>query len=247
MILDSNEVNVVNDSFNACEEHAQNVEAEGVKMKYEQKWDCYNITKTDRSMFNKYSQREQIKSFNLESSGELNRKLKHIIDHFVEYEKIKPLEIVENVMIFGITRCHIMSYWQAKTHLFMQSEVFRNIDIFSDTIRYVDEKLADYSGSTIKYKDIFIKNDDFDDYETINISKDFETDAEISGFNITMTGHLGDLFKDLSGIWFQKYDMNSAKCLEYAIQVGINCVYEMTNDECEFADLSKDVCMYDQF
>jgi hypothetical protein len=245
MILDSNAVNVVNDSFNACEEHAQN--AEGLNMKNTKTWDCYNITKPDKSTFNKYSQREQIKSFNLESSGELNRKLKHIIDHFVEYEKIKPLEIVENVMIFGITRCHIMSYWQAKTHLFMQSEVFRNIDIFSDTIRHVDEKLADYSGSTIKYKDIFIKNDDFDDYETINISKDFETDAEISGFNITMTGHLGDLFKDLSGIWFQKYDMNSAKCLEYAIQVGINSVYDMPHDEYEFADLLRDVCMYDQF
>ena len=242
--LDVNEVNE-NNFFNASDENAKNEEA--LNMINQDWFESNNINTLDKSTFKKHSQRYGIESFELELSSDLNRKLKHIIDHFVEYEKIKPLEIAENVMIFGITRCHIMSYWQAKTYLFMQSEVFRNIDIFSDTIRHVDEKLADCSGSTIKYKDIFIKNDYADDYETINISKYFETDAEINGFNIALTGHLKNVFKELSEIWFQKYDMNSAKCLEYAIQVGINSVYDMPHDEYEFADLLRDVCMYDQF
>jgi hypothetical protein len=79
--LDVNEVNE-NNFFKACEEHAQNKESLNMINQ--------DINTLNKSTFNKYSQREGIESFELELSGELNRKLKHIIEYFEENKEITP-------------------------------------------------------------------------------------------------------------------------------------------------------------
>ena len=252
MILDSNAVNVVNDSFNACEEHAQNVEAEGVKMKYEQKWDCYSIIKTDRSTFNKYSQREGIESFELELSGELNRKLKHIIENFEDLQSLTPLQSVEKVIVFGITRCNLISYWQFKTYMFMQSEVFKNIKIAGDPFCYAIKNWNIDDDISFKYKNYLILDRVSDYDEELKLSKNFEEGNEINAFNITLTGNLRSQFLDLSEIWSINYGISKVKTLEYAIEIAINYIYELVSDYdheeiYDINELIDNVFSYDQY
>ena len=241
--LDVNEVNE-NNFFNACEEHAQNKESLNMINQ--------DINTLNKSTFNKYSQREGIESFELELSGELNRKLKHIIEYFEENKEITPLQSVEQVIVFGIKRSNLMSFWQFKTYMFMQSEVFKNIKIAGDPFCYAINNWNIDDDISFKYKNYLILDRVSDYDEELKLSKNFEEGNEINAFNITLTGNLRSQFLDLSEIWSINYGISKVKTLEYAIEIAINYIYELVSDYdheeiYDINELIDNVFSYDQY
>lgn len=241
--LDVNEVNE-NNFFNACEEHAQNKESLNMINQ--------DINTLNKSTFNKYSQREGIESFELELSGELNRKLKHIIEYFEENKEITALQSVEQVIVFGIKRSNLMSFWQFKTYMFMQSEVFKNIKIAGDPFCYAINNWNIDDDISFKYKNYLILDRVSDYDEELKLSKNFEEGNEINAFNITLTGNLRSQFLDLSEIWSINYGISKVKTLEYAIEIAINYIYELVSDYdheeiYDINELIDNVFSYDQY
>ena len=247
--LDVNEVNE-NNFFNACEEHAQNKES--LNMINQDRFEGNSINTLNKSTFNKYSQREGIESFELELSGELNRKLKHIIEYFEENKEITPLQSVEQVIVFGIKRSNLMSFWQFKTYMFMQSEVFKNIKIAGDPFCYAINNWNIDDDISFKYKNYLILDRVSDYDEELKLSKNFEEGNEINAFNFTLTGNLRTQFLDLSEIWSVNYGISKVKTLEYAIEIAINYIYELVSDYeheeiYDINELIDNVFSYDQY
>jgi hypothetical protein len=247
--LDVNEVNE-NNFFNAREERAQNKEA--LNMKNQDRFDSNNINTLNKSTFKKHAKREGIESFELELSSNLNIKLQNVIQYFEDFKGLTHLGSVEKVIMFGISRCHLMSYWQFKTDMFMQSEVFKNIEIEGDAFCYAMKNWDIDDDIKFKYKNYLLRDRVSDYEEELKLIKNFENADEINAFNITLAGNLKSQFLDLSEIWLINYGISEVKTLEYAIRVGINYVYELVIDDdyeevFNINDMIDSVFSYDQY
>ena len=71
-------------------------------------------------------------------------------------------------------------------------------------------------------------------------------DDEIKSFSLTLSDEMMNQFLFICQFWKEEYNFSLEKSAECAIEIGINRVYGMVMDGCDFSDLStSDPFLYD--
>ena len=235
-----NDVEAVTDVkilFNACE-HANTFGALNMNNS--------NVNVVNGVYRKEYTHGDEIREFELIVHGELDEKLKEIIEYYKESENLSEIDIVEIVLIFAIVRCYKFNYISVKSYLFKHSELFRDIDIYSDLIDVVEDKKHLINVDDIKYKDFWIKT------ECINSEKERKLkvfSSRIDGIlsiSLNVVGQLLEHTEDCMSVYNQDFGWNTEESLERMVRVGINRVHDLLIECCDIDELlENDIFAYD--
>jgi hypothetical protein len=227
----------VDNSFNSL-----NLNDKGLKMTIQ---DLNNIINdvNYNSVNKSYVLNDDINEFNLQVCGMLSDKLNYIVDHFERYENISSVQTVEAVIKHGISRSQTMSHLGVRYYLYRLNEVEKCIEIFEDDLICVNHSNAFH----IKYKNIVTGVNELTPVdEQIRICKYSLNDDEIKSFSLTLSDKMMNQFLFICQFWKEEYNFSLEKSAECAIEIGINRVYGMVMDGCDFSDLStSDPFLYD--
>lgn len=189
--------------------------------------------------------KSELSEFHLVLRGELDEKLKELIEYYKERENLNDIEIIEIVISHGLVRCYRMSYLLVKQYLFKISEVDRDVDIYEDMICIVEEKEDLISDAFIKYENFWIK-ESLDRYKQkqFNVTKT-EID-DIVSISLTISGRLLRDVEDCLNVFHQEYNYSSEKTLAHMIRVGINHAHALLRECCSTSELiENDIFAYD--
>ena len=230
---DVQDVNEVNNSFNACEEHANNFGA--LKMKNS---NINNLNSVYNIYHKLYTKSDEIREFELVFNDELDDKLKEIIAYYREDEDLSDTEIVDIVLRVGFMHCYSMNYLSIKSKLFDLCEIERCIDLYSDMIEIVNDKSHLINENEIKvFENFWIKTEIID---ALKEKKFHIANAKIDGISsisLNLAGQLLQHVEDCISVYHQKSKRSTDEILEIMIRVAINHVHKMLSECCDTDEL----------
>jgi hypothetical protein len=230
---DVQDVNEVNNSFNACEEHANNFGA--LKMKNS---NINNLNSVYNIYHKSYTKSDEIREFELVFNDELDDKLKEIIAYYREDEDLSDTEIVDIVLRVGFMHCYSMNYLSIKSKLFDLCEIERCIDLYSDMIEIVNDKSHLIDENEIKvFENFWIKTEIID---PLKEKKFYIANAKIAGISsisLNLAGQLLQHVEDCISVYHQKSKRSTDEILEIMIRVAINHVHKMLSECCDTDEL----------
>ena len=230
---DVQDVNEVNNSFNACEEHANNFGA--LKMKNS---NINNLNSVYNIYHKLYTKSDEIREFELVFNDELDDKLKEIIAYYREDEDLSDTEIVDIVLRVGFMHCYSMNYLSIKSKLFDLCEIERCIDLYSDMIEIVNDKSHLIDENEIKvFENFWIKTEIID---PLKEKKFYIANAKIDGISsisLNLAGQLLQHVEDCISVYHQKSKRSTDEILEIMIRVAINHVHKMLSECCDTDEL----------
>jgi hypothetical protein len=230
---DVQDVNEVNNSFNACEEHANNFGA--LKMKNS---NINNLNSVYNIYHKLYTKSDEIREFELVFNDELDDKLKEIIAYYREDEDLSDTEIVDIVLRVGFMHCYSMNYLSIKSKLFDLCEIERCIDLYSDMIEIVNDKSHLINENEIKvFENFWIKTEIID---ALKEKKFHIANAKIDGISsisLNLAGQLLQHVEDCISVYHQKSERSADEILEIMIRVAINHVHKMLSECCDTDEL----------
>ena len=236
MTLDLNDVkdvNEVNNSFNACEEHANNFGA--LKMKNS---NINNLNSVYNIYHKLYTKSDEIREFELVFNDELDDKLKEIIAYYREDEDLSDTEIVDIVLRVGFMHCYSMNYLSIKSKLFDLCEIERCIDLYSDMIEIVNDKSHLIDENEIKvFENFWIKTEIIDPLKEKKFHIANAKIAGISSISLNLAGQLLQHVEDCISVYHQKSERSADEILEIMIRVAINHVHKMLSECCDTDEL----------
>jgi hypothetical protein len=235
-----NDVEAVTDvkiSFNVCEEHTKNVGA--LSMKNENS-NINHLNAVSSTYYKKYTTDDEIREFKLIMHGDLDEKLKEIIEYYKKSENLSDNEIVNVVLRFGLVRCYKMNYISVKSYLFKIAELERFVDIYSDMIDIIDDKKHLINQSKLNiHENFWIKTEIFD----VNREKIFNVSMpDIEDFSLVslkIAGELLEYVEDSLSVYRQKFGWNTEQSIERMVRVGINRVYDTLIECCNTDELNE--------
>jgi hypothetical protein len=237
------DVNEVNNSFSACEEHANKI---GVLTMKNENSNANNLNATRSTYCKKYTIDDEIREFELIVHGELDEKLKEIIEYYKESENLSEVDIVEIVLIFAIVRCYKFNYISVKSYLFKHSELFRDIDIYSDLIDVVEDKKHLINVDDIKYQNFWIKTEYVDNEKERNLKVSKSQIDGILSISLNVAGQLLEHVEDCMSVYNKDFSWNTEESLERMVRVGINRVHDTLIECCNTDELlENDIFAYD--
>ena len=230
---DVQDVNEVNNSFNACEEHANNFGA--LKMKNS---NINNLNSVYNIYHKLYTKSDEIREFELVFNDELDDKLKEIIAYYREDEDLSDTEIVDIVLRVGFIRCYSMNYLSIKSKLFDLCEIERCIDLYSDMIEIVNDKSHLIDENEIKvFENFWIKTEIID---ALKEKKFHIANAKIDGISsisLNLAGQLLQHVEDCISVYHQKLELSAEEIIERMIRAAINYVHEKLSECCDTDEL----------
>lgn len=230
---DVQDVNEVNNSFNACEEHANNFGA--LKMKNS---NINNLNSVYNIYHKLYTKSDEIREFELVFNDELDDKLKEIIAYYREDEDLSDTEIVDIVLRVGFMHCYSMNYLSIKSKLFDLCEIERCIDLYSDMIEIVNDKSHLINENEIKvFENFWIKTGIID---ALKEKKFHIANAKIDGISsisLNLAGQLLQHVEDCISVYHQKSERSADEILEIMIRVAINHVHNKLIECCDTDEL----------
>ncbi len=230
---DVQDVNEVNNSFNACEEHANNFGA--LKMKNS---NINNLNSVYNIYHKLYTKSDEIREFELVFNDELDDKLKEIIAYYREDEDLSDTEIVDIVLRVGFMHCYSMNYLSIKSKLFDLCEIERCIDLYSDMIEIVNDKSHLINENEIKvFENFWIKTEIID---ALKEKKFHIANAKIDGISsisLNLAGQLLQHVEDCISVYHQKSERSADEILEIMIRVAINHVHNKLIECCDTDEL----------
>ena len=230
---DVQDVNEVNNSFNACEEHANNFGA--LKMKNS---NINNLNSVYNIYHKSYTKSDEIREFELVFNDELDDKLKEIIAYYREDEDLSDTEIVDIVLRVGFMHCYSMNYLSIKSKLFDLCEIERCIDLYSDMIEIVNDKSHLINENEIKvFENFWIKTEIID---ALKEKKFHIANAKIDGISsisLNLAGQLLQHVEDCISVYHQKSERSADEILEIMIRVAINHVHNKLIECCDTDEL----------
>jgi hypothetical protein len=230
---DVQDVNEVNNSFNACEEHANNFGA--LKMKNS---NINNLNSVYNIYHKLYTKSDEIREFELVFNDELDDKLKEIIAYYREDEDLSDTEIVDIVLRVGFMHCYSMNYLSIKSKLFDLCEIERCIDLYSDMIEIVNDKSHLIDENEIKvFENFWIKTEIID---ALKEKKFHIANAKIDGISsisLNLAGQLLQHVEDCISVYHQKSERSADEILEIMIRVAINHVHNKLIECCDTDEL----------
>ena len=230
---DVQDVNEVNNSFNACEEHANNFGA--LKMKNS---NINNLNSVYNIYHKLYTKSDEIREFELVFNDELDDKLKEIIAYYREDEDLSDTEIVDIVLRVGFMHCYSMNYLSIKSKLFDLCEIERCIDLYSDMIEIVNDKSHLIDENEIKvFENFWIKTEIID---PLKEKKFYIANAKIAGISsisLNLAGQLLQHVEDCISVYHQKSERSADEILEIMIRVAINHVHNKLIECCDTDEL----------
>ena len=230
---DVQDVNEVNNSFNACEEHANNFGA--LKMKNS---NINNLNSVYNIYHKSYTKSDEIREFELVFNDELDDKLKEIIAYYREDEDLSDTEIVDIVLRVGFMHCYSMNYLSIKSKLFDLCEIERCIDLYSDMIEIVNDKSHLIDENEIKvFENFWIKTEIID---PLKEKKFHIANAKIDGISsisLNLAGQLLQHVEDCISVYHQKSKRSTDEILEIMIRVAINHVHKKLSECCDTDEL----------
>ena len=236
MTLDLNDVkdvNEVNNSFNACEEHAKKTGA--LKMKNS---NINNLNSVYNIYHKSYTKSDEIREFELVFNDELDDKLKEIIAYYREDEDLSDTEIVDIVLRVGFMLCYSMNYLSIKSTLFDLCEIERCIDLYSDMIEIVNDKSHLINENEIKvFENFWIKTEIIDPLKEKKFHIANAKIAGISSISLNVAGQLLQHVEDCISVYHQKSKRSADEILEIMIRVAINHVHKMLSECCDTDEL----------
>ena len=236
MTLDLNDVkdvNEVNNSFNACEEHAKKTGA--LKMKNS---NINNLNSVYNIYHKSYTKSDEIREFELVFNDELDDKLKEIIAYYREDEDLSDTEIVDIVLRVGFMHCYSMNYLSIKSTLFDLCEIERCIDLYSDMIEIVNDKSHLINENEIKvFENFWIKTEIIDPLKEKKFHIANAKIAGISSISLNVAGQLLQHVEDCISVYHQKSKRSTDEILEIMIRVAINHVHKMLSECCDTDEL----------
>jgi hypothetical protein len=244
-VNDAQDVNEVNNSFSACEEHANNLGALNMKNENSNANNFNGVYSIYRKSF---AENDEIREFELVLRGDLDDKLKEIITYYKQSENATDIDIVDVVSRVGMMRCYMMCQMLVKSYFFKRSELDREFDIYISDEDIVDNKkhLIDVSGSE---NDIFwAKHEDPDPKKSKIFSVSTTEIDDISSMSFNISDVLSIYIEDCMGVFSDAYQYSADKTLSLMIQVGINRVYHCLSECFMLAELYENEiygCDYD--
>ena len=230
---DVQDVNEVNNSFNACEEHANNFGA--LKMKNS---NINNLNSVYNIYHKLYTKSDEIREFELVFNDELDDKLKEIIAYYREDEDLSDTEIVDIVLRVGFMHCYSMNYLSIKSKLFDLCEIERCIDLYSDMIEIVNDKSHLINENEIKvFENFWIKTEIID---ALKEKKFHIANAKIDGISsisLNLAGQLLQHVEDCISVYHQKLELSAEEIIERMIRAAINYVHEKLSECCDTDEL----------
>ena len=230
---DVQDVNEVNNSFNACEEHAKKNGA--LKMKNS---NINNLNSVYNIYHKSYTKSDEIREFELVFNDELDDKLKEIIAYYREEEDLSDTEIVDIVLRVGFMHCYSMNYLSIKSKLFDLCEIERCIDLYSDMIEIVNDKSHLINENEIKvFENFWIKTEIIDPLKEKKFHIANAKIAGISSISLNLAGQLLQHVEDCISVYHQKSKRSTDEILEIMIRVAINHVHKMLSECCDTDEL----------